>query len=147
MMGQVLPSHVQFLKDLEALLADFDYEGEGSASETGISSHKVIHLNLQDRGSEVYDFETGLVDTTWDDPRSSGHLAAYVKTFGPRFSWRKLRFQEGYMHIDLANAKSYLRYSLLEFRPSGCFSLTEKGRALIAPFVKVSNADMDDANA
>ncbi|WP_434723260.1 hypothetical protein [Mesorhizobium sp. RIZ17] len=146
-MMSVLGSHHEFRKRLEALLSQFAHVGTGAASETGISSNKLPHTSLSKRAIAEYDYNVGKVDSDWFGARKVGYLAAYVDFFGPRFSYERLEFSDGYIHPDLANMKTHLKFGCITPGFNGNFVLTEKGRALIAPFVIVTDAAMEAANA
>ena len=143
----VLRSHSEFLTRLEELLSRFGHVGTGTASESGISSNKVPHTSLSKRAIADYDYDVGKVDSDWCNARKVGYLATYVDFFGPHFSYERLEFSDGYVHPDMANMKTHLKYGCIAPGANGHFVLTEKGRALIAPFVILTDVDMEAANA
>jgi hypothetical protein len=138
-------THGAFCQKLSELLASFGHKGTGAAEDTGVSSNKVVKPAVERRMLAAY--AGGKVDQDWFGPRKIGYLAAYVSTFGPKFSFEKLAFVDGEIYPDKANMKTYLRYDCVRVLPDGHVALTEKGRALIAPYVLVSDAEMEAVNA
>jgi hypothetical protein len=137
--------HAEFGERLSRLLRLCGHQGVGSAEETGVSSNKNAKTSVVPRSLEEY--SGGKVDKDWYGPRKAGYLAAYVEAFGPKFSFEKLVFADGEIHPDKANMKTYMKYDCVRILPDGHVALTEKGRALIAPHVVVSDLEMEAAYA
>ena len=76
----------------------------------------------------------------WDSGRTAGYLAGYVRFAGPVFPATGISVQEGYVWLDKGVICSLREGRCIEFK-DGEFRLTEKGRALIAPFVRLSEDD------
>jgi hypothetical protein len=144
-MPKAKPSHQEFLEELQTLLAQFGHIGTGSAAQTGISSNKIVHKQLPKRS--VDDYEYDISDKDWFEARKIAYLAAYVRTFGPKFSAERLEFSEGFMHSDRANMKVLRHFECVTLTADGNFCLSEKGRALIAPFELVGDQEMEAAHA
>ncbi|WP_162242459.1 hypothetical protein [Rhizobium sp. Leaf371] len=130
------PSHSSFIVDLEAFLQKCQYQGSGNAAESGISVNRRVFSYKQPRKLLVY--QTGKVDSNWSGPRPKSYLAAYVKTFGPKFSYEKLLFKTGEIWPDLAIMKSALKYECVAPTDGHNFRLTDKGRHLISSLFEVS---------
>jgi hypothetical protein len=75
----------------------------------------------------------------WDSGRTAGYIAGYVKFAGPVFPATGIPVQEGFVWLDKGVICSLREGSCIEFADAS-FRLTEKGRALIAPFVRLSDA-------
>jgi hypothetical protein len=138
-------SHRDFSLRLSELLLAFGHKGTGAAETTGISSNKNLKSNIESRA--LGEYAGGTIDRDWYGARKIGYLAAYVDFFGPRFSYEKLVFSDGEIHPDKANMKTYIKYDCVQVLPDGHVALTEKGRALIAPYVLVGDAEMESAYA
>jgi hypothetical protein len=78
----------------------------------------------------------------WDSGRTAAYLAAYVTYSGSAtFSAQGIRVAEGYIHPDKGVVCSLLVGGCISFE-EGQISLTEKGQALIAPFVRLAGSDV-----
>lgn len=142
-MGNI--SHSEFNVRLSELLKAFGHKGTGSAEATGVSSNKTSKPHIE--GRTLSDYAGGKVDSDWFGPRKAGYLAAYVEMFGPRFSYSKLVFCDGEIHPDKANMKTYIKYDCVKILADGHVALTDKGRALIAPHVLITDAEMEAVHA
>ena len=76
----------------------------------------------------------------WSSPRTAGYLAAYVEVGGRRFRGDGIELEDGYIIPDKGVMCSLRVGGCLQFQ-GGEFVLTEKGEALIAPFVRLEGAD------
>jgi hypothetical protein len=76
----------------------------------------------------------------WDNGRTAAYLAAYVFWCGPNLP-SSIHVHEGFVHPDRAVMRSLIRARCVE-PDGGVFRLTEKGQALIAPFVTLSPSEM-----
>ncbi|MGL4489744.1 MAG: hypothetical protein ACRCU5_09905 [Rhizobiaceae bacterium] len=138
--------HQEFEVSLQQLLQSFGYEAHGRAKDSGNSSNtKILTENAKPRALEDYRFSNR--DKNWFGPRPAAYLAAYVDFFGPKFSFEILNFIEGPMHPDKAIMTAHLHYGCATITTDKHFLLTEKGRALIAPFISVTDQAMEAAHA
>jgi hypothetical protein len=75
----------------------------------------------------------------WHSKRTAAYLAAYVDFAGSaHLPARGLSTDDGYVWLDKGVMCSLLVGRCVEFVNEGGFELTEKGQALIAPFVPPS---------
>jgi hypothetical protein len=85
-----------------------------------------------------YWIEAAHIKKHWDSDRTAGYLAAYVDFAGSCFPGPGIYTREGFVHLDKGVMCSLLVGKCVNF-DRGMFKLTEKGRALIAPFVRLDD--------
>jgi hypothetical protein len=76
----------------------------------------------------------------WSTNRTAAYLATYVEFHGGSFAGSGIPLDDGYVHPDKGVMCSLLDGKCVKFI-GHTFRLTEKGWALIAPFVKASKID------
>jgi hypothetical protein len=83
-------------------------------------------------------FENSGASPRWDNERTVAYLCAYVEIAGRRFPMTGIELEDGYIHPDRAVTRSLLQAECIS-TDDGDFVLTDKGRALIAPMVKLED--------
>lgn len=95
---------------------------------------------LSDGCNETYWRQNDGTTPKWSNSRTIAYLAAYVDWAGPSFSGSGIRVRDGFVLADRAVMRSLLAGGFV--RLDNCnFHLTDLGRALIAPFVVVSEVE------
>jgi hypothetical protein len=73
----------------------------------------------------------------WRKPRTVAYLTAYIEMAGAHFPLTGILLEDGYLWPDRAVMRSLLVAGCIRLK-AGSFHLTEKGEALIAPWLTVS---------
>jgi hypothetical protein len=85
-------------------------------------------------------FQNNKQTPAWDRPRTVAYLAAYVGIASrPRFAMTGITLDDGrYLYPDRAVMRSLMRARCVQTQHEW-FVVTDKGRALIAPMVRIVN--------